>query len=764
MPSQRFVYVTLESQPPKEQTMIPLNCRNSVLFALLAPLSIASAQSGTDAGSVVDIEVAATNSEKQAESKERPSEPTLDTVIVSGRRVEAEPITEVTGRLGLSDRETPALVEVVTQEDFQVQGLRTAIEALNAAPGVASGNLPGSVGSVSMRGFHRAVNYLYDGVRISNSDAGMRNWDAWTFERIEVIKGPASVTSGEGALAGAINFVPRRPTLGQSFGEAAVSYGSQDTMRLAGDLNRAFGDTAAVRGDIAYSKSAGWIDDTDSRTFAATLSTLIKPSDRFAVTLSADYFEDRFSSAYYGTPLVAAGHARKPSSLVSGSAGLVLDEAIRDSNYDVEDGLMDSDSLWLRARAEYRLTDAWRIVSDSSWYDAQRSYRDSDDYSFNADSGQFDRLTSLITHDHQVWNQRLHTAFDGQLGGHRNRFTVGVEFSGTDFFTRRRFGQTTSVDPYDPDRGYFPADTAENFGTRQNVNADVSSRSVFVEDAFNLTDKLLLVAGARFDDISLDRKVLNVTAGTITTYGQDYDPLSWRVGAVYDLLPRTQLFTQYTRAATPVSGLLFLSAANARFDISMGDSYEAGVKTSAFDERVQITASVFHIRQDDILTRDPDDPTVTVQGGSQSSKGAELSLEWALTNEVSATLGATVLKAEFDTLIESGGADRSGNRPPNVPEQLVDLVMTYSPESLPLSFTGIVRHNGNFYTSNANTVKVDGYTVLDAAVAWKAPFGTVTLRGRNLTDELYADWSGYSSYLIFLGAPRSAELSLTVPF
>jgi iron complex outermembrane receptor protein len=131
-----------------------------------------------------------------------------DDIIVLG---ELELEAEAAGRLGLTNRETSAIVDIVSQEDFQNQGLRNTIEAMNAAPGVASGTLPGSIGSVSMRGFHRAVNYLYDGVRMPNSDIGMRNWDAWAFERIEVIKGPASVTSGEGALAGAINFVPRRP-------------------------------------------------------------------------------------------------------------------------------------------------------------------------------------------------------------------------------------------------------------------------------------------------------------------------------------------------------------------------------------------------------------------------------------------------------------------------------------------------------------------------------------------------------------------------
>jgi iron complex outermembrane receptor protein len=697
-------------------------------------------------------------------AQDRAAQPdsTLERIVITGRPLEFK--ADVSGRLGLSERETPAAIDLLTQEDLQNEGIRSAVEAMNAAPGVVSGNLPGSVGSVSMRGFHRAVNYLYDGVRIANSGAEVRNWDAWSFERIEVIKGPASVTSGEGALAGAINFVPRRPVIGDLFGEVLASYDSLDGMRLAGDLNVPLGGKAATRGDLSYSRADGYIEDTDSQAFAGTFSTLFLPSDQFSVTLSADYFEDNFATAYYGTPLVPASVARDPADFISGSAGLVFDKAIRGRNYDTEDGRMNSDSLWLRARVVYQASDTWQFVSDTSWYTADRLWRDSDDYSFNAASRRFDRLTSLITHDHQVWNQRLHGVFDGDLAGRRNRFTLGAEISGTDFFTVRRFGTAPSVDPWAPIRGLFAEDTPANFSTRQNVAADVTSKSVFIEDAFNVTPEFLVVGGARLDDFKFDRQVVNVTSGAASTYGQSYDPVSWRLGSVYSLTPSAQLYAQYTRAATPVSGLLFMSAANAAFKVSMGESYEAGLKTSLAQNRVQLTASVFHIRQDDILTRDPANPAVTIQGGSQISKGAEMALDWSLTDELRVEIGASVLNAAFDRLIEAGGADRSGNRPPNVPERLADIVVTYTPQSLPVTFTGAVRHNGDFFTSNDNSVNVAAFTTFEAAVSWTAPFATVTVRGRNLTDKLYADWSGYAPYLVFEGAPRSVEITLSRRF
>lgn len=696
-------------------------------------------------------------------AQDEPARGDAGTVVVTGRR-QLEQAPDVAGRLGLTNRETPAIVDVVTQADFHNQGVRSAIEALNAAPGVASGNLPGSIGSVSMRGFHRAVNYLYDGVRMANSDAGIRNWDAWMFERIEVIKGPASVTSGEGALAGAINFVPRRAKLGDASDEMLASYGSFDTARLAGGVNLPLGSTVAVRGDLSWSRSSGWIDDTGSRTFAASASLLLRPTDRFTLTLSADYFEDRFSTAYYGTPVVSRAVARDPSDAVSGSAGLVLDKAMRRVNFDVRDGDVVSDTLWLRARGEYAFSDTLKLVSDTSWYTSDRIWRDADEYTFNAATGLIDRNITLITHDHQYWSQRLHLAFDGRVAGMRNRFAAGVEFGGTDFFTKRRFGSAASADPFNPVHGTFPQDTSANFGTRQDVNADVDPYALFAENALNLTPEWLVAGGLRYDHIKLDRRVVTATSGAVQTYGQSYDPVSWRIGTVYNLTPKTQFFAQYSYAVSPVSGLLFLSAANTRFDLTTGYSYEAGIKTSLTGSGVELTASVFHIRQDDILTRDPANPAVVVQGGNQRSRGVELSLNLPATDELNLALSGTLLDAEYGELIEAGGANRTGNRPPNVPERLADLVVTYAPKALPVTLTGSVRHNSGFFTSNANSVKVNAFTTLDASIAWRTGLGTLTLRGRNLTDRFYADWSGYASGLVFIGAPRSVELSLSRHF
>ena len=111
-----------------------------------------------------------------------------DEVIVNAVRVELDTPAATGSRLGLSVRETPASIEVVTQQQMQLQGLRNVEEVYATIPGVTAGNLPGEPGMTSMRGFSSsAISYLFDGVRAADSSMMSRNFDSFNFEKIEVL-------------------------------------------------------------------------------------------------------------------------------------------------------------------------------------------------------------------------------------------------------------------------------------------------------------------------------------------------------------------------------------------------------------------------------------------------------------------------------------------------------------------------------------------------------------------------------------------------
>jgi iron complex outermembrane receptor protein len=688
-------------------------------------------------------------------------------IVVTGER-DADRLDQpaATGsRLGLTGRETPATIDTVTQAMMQAKGLRTAVEVYDSVPGVVAGLLPGEPASATMRGFSTgAVSYLFDGMRVADSTILNRNYDSFNFARIEVLKGPASILYGDGALAGAINLVPRKPTTDATHIEALASLGSFDSRRLGIGLNRPLSADAALRTDLGLSRSDGYVDGTATRTVQSTSSLAVNPTDRLSMLVAFDYFRDRNRTPYQGTPLVPATVARDPSGVVEAASGLVLDRAMRDRNYNVADGLMASDAYWGRGRIAYRLGDAWTLTDEASLYHGKRTWRNSEDFTYDAATGRLDRGITGIGHDHDSWSNRVWLTGDVMLAGRRNRINIGAEYNDTRFGTRRRFGQADAVDVFDPVRGRFPANDPANFpgtGNRADFASTVTSWAVFGDDSLTVAKGWLLLGGLRFDRIELDRHIVDLNAGTTQRFGRRYSAVSGRIGTVYDLAPRTQLYAQYSHAVAPVGSLLLSNVVRASVDLTQGDTVEGGIKTGLFGDRLSLTAAAYWIRQDGILTRDPARPAVQVQGGSQSSRGIELSATGTITRTLTVEANAALLKARYDELTGAGGVDLSGNRPNNVPHRLANLTLFYHPDALPLTLSGGARHVGDLYTSPANDVRVAGYTVFDAAVAYRLPWATVTVRGRNLADAFYAYWSGYSATQVYVGAPRSIDVTLS---
>lgn len=676
--------------------------------------------------------------------------------------------------LGLTARETPATVDVMTQRQMQDIGARTSEEALNRAPGVTASIHATSPGALSMRGFTgsgRAVLLLYDGVRPVEESLFTRIIDSWMFERIEVVKGPASVDYGEGALAGVVNLVPKHARLDDTVFSAQLGHGSLGSFRAAADANVALSDRLAVRPVVAYHRSSGYVGDTRSEYLAGTLSAAWSPSDALVLDVAIDYLRDDHDSAYFGTPLVPPAAALERSSLVTSADGRVLDRSLSEVNYNVEDGTTDSNTGWLRSGLRWQLGGGWTLSNDLHLYTSERRFINSEYFGYNPDSEFVDRSTGIVTHDLGYWIDRALLRGDLELAGLRHRMVVGASYGDVDFFTERRFGSTTSVDLRTPERGIFPVgDDPTVFPRREDRQSTVSTTSLFAEDALNLTDGWLVLGGVRYDHIGVDRMStdLNAEPPAQAPLERGFDEVTWRVGSVARVLDGTQLFAQYSTAAAPPSSLVTLTSASAAFDMTRGWALEGGVKSTPLDDRLELTAAAFYIVQDDIVTRSATDPTVSVQGGRQSSRGIELSLSASPVDRLQLLLNYTYFDARFDALIDASGSDLAGHTPERVPERLLNAFVFFEPPALPLTASVGVHSSAGFFTDNANSIKVGRFTTFEAALRCRIELGPavtdVTLRGRNLTNALYASYTDISPDQITLAPPRSVDLMATVNY
>ena len=412
---------------------------------------------------------------------------------------------------------------------------------------------------------------------------------------------------------------------------------------------------------------------------------------------------------------------------------------------------------------------------DATGYTADRAFVLSDQQVFVVPTqafpgGSFRQVFQDFRHDQQFWNVRAVVGNEARIAGLRNRASLGAEHNRTRFTTLRQqtgAGRLPPIDVRDPQ----PFTVVPRAGFYDSLDVTFRSRlrqtAVFAEDALNLTPRWLLVGGVRWDHIALDRTTIQNASGGIDRNAPTYDPVTWRAGSTWEAVPGVTLYAQHTTAVTPVSSILLSSVANTRFRLTSGRAWEGGVKASAWGGRAVLTAAAYRIAQKDIVTRDPANPAVAVQGGRQSSQGVELTAALSPLLALRLTGGFSYTDAQYDELGESVGGvrvDRAGNRPINVPTTTADAGALYTIGSA-VTLGGFVRHVGGFYTDTANTILVRGRTVVDASIAWRVdPQATLTLRGRNLTDAFYGEYSGYPTTNVYIGAPRSFEVALATRF
>ncbi len=649
-------------------------------------------------------------------------------------------------RLGLTPLETPASVEVITGETIRARGYATVTEAVSQATGMSSMADPGNGHSgLSSRGFtgHNSVVRLYDGTQMYVGAGTVTfPFDTWTADRIEVLRGPASVLYGVGAIGGVVNVVPKKP--GATFeNEALFEFGSNLERHVAAGSGGPISSKLSYRADVSGRKSDGWVDRDETESLVVGLGLRAQASDSFAISLSHDYGYQK-PSRYFGTPLISGQ----------------LDESIRKKNYNAEDSLIEYRDNWTQLKFEWEASDNIAISNTLYRLTTNRHWRNVEAYSFNAGTGLIDRADALeIAHDQVQYGNRFDATIENSVLGLKNQSVIGLDVNQVDFKYAHDFDNgaaQTSVDPLNPRGGLYQSD--DPFRPRHQTQT--KQYSLFAEDRLSVTDKWTLVGGLRFDHIVLNRDDFGNAANS---FEKTFADLTWRLGTVYNLTPDLALYGQYATAVDPVGGILNLSASNRGFTLATGKQAEVGVKQSLMNGRAEWTLAGYHIVKSDITSRVPGNPTLTQQIGEQSTRGVEFAAGFDLARDWRIEGNAAWLDARFDEFTEAGGASRAGNTPPKVPELLGNLWLTWAFAPEWKARSGI-RYVGERYSDNANLNKLPDYTVVDLGLEW-APHKDVTIGFRlyNLFDKVYAE-TAYTDRQWVLGLPRTAVISTHVKF
>ncbi|GAB6845526.1 iron complex outermembrane receptor protein [Methylorubrum rhodinum] len=666
-------------------------------------------------------------------------------------------------RLGLTPLETPASLDIISGETIRLRGQSSVLEAVSQnGTGITAFGSPGfGLGAFTSRGFagQNSIQTLFDGTRLYvGANTLTFPFDTWNVERIEVLRGPASVLYGEGAIGGIVNVVSKKP-LFTPLNVARVGLGSDGLVRAAIDSTGPIGESLAYRLNVSGNRADGWIaPNGEFRNLAVSGALTLQATPDLAFTLSHDlgYQEP---VRYWGTPLVN---------------GRVLD-AVRFNNYNVRDAKITWADNWTQLRTEWTPSADVTVRNTAYRLRSRRHWLDVEQYAYDPSTGRVNRSDYLdITHSQEQIGNRFDATFRGSLFGLPNQFTAGFDVNHISFRHANNFSGTFQETPtsvpllgYDP--GLFPANgrAVPAYATTTN------QASVFAENRLELTDRLSLLAGVRFDAPRLAR--LNLLNGS--SFERSYRALGYRFGLVYAVSPETTLYAQYATATDPVNSLISLSGSLAGYELSTGRQVEIGAKGLAFGGAVEWTLAGYRIVKNDLITAVPGDTTRTAQVGQQSSLGAEAALSWLPAPGWRIDANLALLDAQYDTFSETVDINGvpteipyNGNQPVNVPEQVANLWINWAFARDWEARVG-VQYVGAVFSDFANRAPRPDYTLVTLGLDHQVtPASRLSFRVFNLLDTVYAidgsvatgGMTRGTSTSWYLGRPRSFEVAYTV--
>jgi iron complex outermembrane receptor protein len=683
-------------------------------------------------------------------------------------------------RLGLTVFQTPATVQVVSQQTMQEQGYRTTTDTALGAVGVLSGDSAAAPANFSMRGFSGPqVNILYNGIWTGPSDITARWMGTANLQQVEFLQGPSSLMSGLNAIGGSVNYVSRQPTTGpirneldlslDSFGSPLAHLGSGGSTTVAG---------LDYRFDATGSRFNSFIDGDFRKLTDLSGQLNDRVTDTFKTFVAAEYKTDS-GHAYWGTPLVPMAFAgpNAVNGVVSGTASstfaptvigplgpLTIDSRTLTTNYNVADNATGAKEVWLRGGFEWTPRNDVTVKNQVYYYKVQANWIDSETYAFDNATSMIAQDRFAVSHDQKVIGDNTDLVWDSRFFGMDNRFAAQLQVSSNKITFKQFAGDYPStteiavVDPVPSTFGPVAFDT---------LNSRLDDVAIAFEDRLKITSALALIGGIRLDDLTLSRDKVLVD-GTVPDgfpFTTSWRPVSYRAAYTYEPIRDLMFYSMFATAYNPAAAALFSVTPAQTTLLTSSRLYETGAKQLFWDGKAEWTIAAYDIRQRNVFV--PVNTTTTDVAGEVASQGVEVAAAvrpfdgWKLWGNAAYTHARFV---NFDVW--------SGNAPPNVAPVIVNAGASYrfNHWRWPVELGGTLRYVGDRFLGPDDLTTLNAYTTADVYAFVDIPGRDlarpevdnlrVTFRVRNLTNKIYATWSD-STYpdQILLGAPRTYEVA-----
>ena len=657
--------------------------------------------------------------------------------------------------------ETPQAEQSIDAETLRASGAVNLSQALDLSASVArQNNFGGLWNAFALRGFvgdeNLPSNYLVNGFNAGRGFGGPR--DLSGIESVDVLKGPRAALFGRGEPGGTVNLVTKRPTF-KTAGEFRLSAGSFETYRADADWTTPLSDAVAVR-LVGFAEDAGSFRDTvKTRKYgiSPSLAWDIGPQSRLVYELELSHQEIPFDR---GVLAIDGQLGRIPQSRFLGEPG---------------DGPLKADVQGHQFEFQHDFSKDWSaLVGFTTRKTSLEGFSTEAELAANrqrllVDGRTLTRQRRFRSYDasYQVIRGEINGRF--QLAGLQHRLIFGVDadrFENDQVFLRARAptlasnptpAQQQAIDIFNPVYGSYTLPTPTPLTNRVETQKSVG---VFAQDQINLSERLQLRLGARFDDY---RQTLEDRAASRVST-QKETRVSPQLGVVYRAGDALSLYATYGENFRPLSGA---DAQGNGFEPNQSTSVEAGAKFSLGG--IDGTVAVFQVKQKNILVAADASAATQLAIGQARSQGLEVDLQgevidglslWASYAYVDAKTSNTFNDANFGVPVPAG------TRLLNVPKHTLSLqlVKSIAMAGRGLQFGGGLVHVGQRSGEFTTNFKLPAYTVARAFAAYELTKSTtLRLDVDNLFNETYYT-NSFSALWVQPGTPRSARVSAAFKF
>lgn len=649
-------------------------------------------------------------------------------------------------RLSVPLRDIPQSINVIPASLLHDQHAASLQDALQNAPGLSFSIGDGQRDQVTIRGFTAIGDQFIDGVR----DDALYFRDLSSVERIEVLKGPASVLYGRGSAGGLIQRVSKKP-MSDPVEEATLTLGS------GGQRRSEFDTGLATSAQQALFRLTGAVEDSTSfRQQYFLQRQTIAPSAKFIlsartfVLLQADTLHDR-RLADQGLP---SYHGRPVEVPIDTSYGIANGR---------ERGYVQSDVSSAAATLDHQFNDELKLhgVMRGVVFRLDRNYTNIGQLKDGSEP------TIALTQSHRLRAERarfMQVELSGRSPWHGigHQWLVGTEWGqqhkDEQLTTRNNIASYRLLNPVFVPAGPLPPDLAP---TADNTN-QFGTAALYLQDLMTLAPHWKMLVGVRYDQLSQQR--LDHTPRKLDLQRTDRT-FSPRIGVVFQPRDDLALYASSSTSFQPIADTFTFFKNSDQLQPTRTVNHEIGAR---FDlgNAASISTALFDMNQTNIQAADPTNPNFAIPVGKQRTRGLEVTVAGDIAPHWHASANAALMQGTIvsSPALTSIGTPFQGNTAALTPRYALNAWIKRVLDG-GWSATAGVRTESVRFTSPDNLVRLPGYMVLQIGTGYAARDWDVSLAIKNLLDRRYfiAGHGAANDYNL-PGEPRTLTMTMRYRF